>query len=116
MINLTRIASFAAAAVATVGLAFSPAASAKGPKGPTIVDVAIALNTDGPFAGQFDTLIAAVLAADPIVFDTLSGNGKLTVFAPTDDAFAALNLIARQRRQPRYRLPDAGARLPRGAR
>jgi len=92
MIKLARIASFAAAAVATVGLAFSPAASAKGPKGPTIVDVAIALNNDGPFAGQFDTLIAAVLAADPIVFDTLSGNGKLTVFAPTDDAFAALGL------------------------
>jgi uncharacterized surface protein with fasciclin (FAS1) repeats len=92
MIKLARIASFAAAAVATVGLAFSPVASAKGPKGPTIVDVAIAINAEGPFAGQFDTLIAAVLAADPIVFSTLSGNGKLTVFAPTDDAFAALNL------------------------
>lgn len=92
MIKLARIASFAATAVATVGLAFSPAASAKGPKGPTIVDVAIALNADGPFAGQFDTLITAVLAADPIVLDTLSGNGKLTVFAPTDDAFAALGL------------------------
>lgn len=50
----------------------------------------IAINADGPFAGQFDTLITAVLAADPIVLDTLSGNGKLTVFAPTDDAFAAL--------------------------
>lgn len=92
MIKLARIASFAAAAVATVGLAFSPAASAKGPKGPTIVDVAIALNADGPFAGQFDTLVTAVLAADPIVLETLSGNGKLTVFAPTDDAFAALGL------------------------
>ena len=92
MIKLARIASFAAAAVATVGLAFSPVASAKGPKGPTIVDVAIAVNSDGPFAGQFDTLIAAVLAADPIVLDTLSGNGKLTVFAPTDDAFAAIGL------------------------
>ena len=92
MIKTARIASLAAAAVATIGLAFSPVASAKGPKGPTIVDVAIAVNTDGPFAGQFDTLIAAVLAADPIVFETLSGNGKLTVFAPTDDAFAALGL------------------------
>lgn len=92
MIKLARIASFAAAAVATVGLAFSPAASAKGPKGPTVVDVAIALNADGPFAGQFDTLIAAVLAADPIVLDTLSGNGKRTVFAPTDDAFEAIGL------------------------
>jgi uncharacterized surface protein with fasciclin (FAS1) repeats len=94
MNKIASIASFAAAAVATVGLAFSPVASAKGPKGPTIVDVAIAINSEGPFAGQFDTLIAAVLAADPIVLDTLSGNGKLTVFAPTDDAFAALGLDA----------------------
>ena len=93
MIKIARIASFAAAAVATVGLAFSPVASAKGPKGPTIVQVALALNGPGSdYEGQFDTLIAAVLAADPIVLDTLSGNGKLTVFAPTDDAFAALGL------------------------
>jgi uncharacterized surface protein with fasciclin (FAS1) repeats len=90
MTKIASIASLAAAAVATAGLAFSPVASAKGPKGPTIVDVAIAINADGPFAGQFDTLITAVLAADPIVLDTLSGNGKLTVFAPTDDAFDAL--------------------------
>ena len=72
-------------------LAFAPAAQA-GPKGPNIVDVAIAVNSDGPFAGAFDTLIAAVLAADPIVLDTLTGNGQFTVFAPTDDAFAALGL------------------------
>jgi uncharacterized surface protein with fasciclin (FAS1) repeats len=63
-----------------------------GPKGPTIVDVAIAVNSEGPFAGEFDTLIAAVLAADPAVLETLSGNGQHTVFAPTDDAFAALGL------------------------
>jgi uncharacterized surface protein with fasciclin (FAS1) repeats len=62
------------------------------PPGPTIVDVAIAVNSDGPFAGQFDTLIAAVLAADPAVVATLSGNGQFTVFAPTDDAFGALGL------------------------
>jgi uncharacterized surface protein with fasciclin (FAS1) repeats len=63
-----------------------------GPKGDTIVDVAIAVNSEGPFAGEFDTLIAAVLAADPAVAATLSGNGQHTVFAPTDDAFAALGL------------------------
>ena len=62
------------------------------PPGPTIVDVAIAVNSDGPFAGAFDTLIAAVLAADPIVLARLSGNGQFTVFAPTDDAFGALGL------------------------
>jgi len=95
MFKLARIASFAAAAVATFGLAFAPDASAAGPKGPTIVDVAQAVNAEGsPFAGQFDTLIAAVLAADPIVLSTLTGNGKLTVFAPTDDAFEALGLDA----------------------
>lgn len=62
------------------------------PTGNTIVDVAIAANAEGPFAGQFDTLIAAVLAADPIVFNTLTRNGQFTVFAPTDDAFGELGL------------------------
>jgi uncharacterized surface protein with fasciclin (FAS1) repeats len=62
------------------------------PPGPTLVDVAIAINSEGPYAGQFDTLIAAVLAADPVVLKTLSGRGQFTVFAPTDDAFAALGL------------------------
>ena len=61
------------------------------PPGPTVVDVAIEIN-EGPYAGQFDTLIAAVLAADPAVLATLSGNGQFTVFAPTDDAFAALGI------------------------
>jgi uncharacterized surface protein with fasciclin (FAS1) repeats len=83
-----------AAAIATVALAFglaaAPSAEAKGPKGPTLVDVAIAVNSSGKYAGQFDTLIAAVLAADPAVLARLSGNGQTTVFAPTDAAFAAL--------------------------
>ncbi len=47
----------------------------------TIVDVAVA-------AGSFETLVAAVTAADLV--DALSGEGPLTVLAPTDDAFAAL--------------------------
>lgn len=56
------------------------------------MDVAIELNSAGDFEGVFDTLIAALLAADPLVLDTLDGNGKFTVFAPTDDAFAELGL------------------------
>ena len=39
-------------------------------------------------AGSFETLVAAVQAADLV--DTLKGDGPFTVFAPTDAAFAAL--------------------------
>lgn len=39
-------------------------------------------------AGSFNTLAAALEAADLI--DALSGDGPFTVFAPTDEAFAAL--------------------------
>jgi len=46
-----------------------------------IVDTAIA-------AGSFETLVAAVQAAGLV--DTLKGEGPFTVFAPTDEAFAAL--------------------------
>lgn len=60
--------------------------------GPTIVEVVIELNESEDFAGMFDTLIAAVQAADPIVLDTLNGNGQFTVFGPTDDAFADIGL------------------------
>jgi uncharacterized surface protein with fasciclin (FAS1) repeats len=79
------------AAALAVAVVAAPV-TAKSAKSPTIVDVAIAANASGPFAGQFDTLIAAVLAADPAVVETLSGVGRFTVFAPTDDAFAALGI------------------------
>ncbi len=46
-----------------------------------IVDTAIA-------AGDFTTLVSAVQAAG--LEETLRGEGPFTVFAPTDDAFAAL--------------------------
>ena len=46
-----------------------------------IVDTAIA-------AGSFNTLVAAVKAADLV--DALQGDGPLTVFAPTDEAFSKL--------------------------
>lgn len=39
-------------------------------------------------AGQFNTLLAAAQAAG--LADVLAGDGPLTVFAPTDEAFAAL--------------------------
>ena len=46
-----------------------------------IVDTAVS-------AGTFETLVAAVSAADLV--DTLKSEGPFTVFAPTDEAFAAL--------------------------
>jgi uncharacterized surface protein with fasciclin (FAS1) repeats len=46
----------------------------------TIVDVAV--------DGGFNTLVAAVQAADLVA--TLEGDGPFTVFAPTDEAFAKL--------------------------
>ena len=46
-----------------------------------IVDTAVS-------AGSFTTLVAAVQAAGLV--ETLKGEGPFTVFAPTDDAFAAL--------------------------
>jgi uncharacterized surface protein with fasciclin (FAS1) repeats len=47
----------------------------------TVVDVAVA-------AGTFTTLAAALEAAGLV--ETLQGEGPFTVFAPTDEAFAAL--------------------------
>lgn len=49
----------------------------------TIVEIA-AGNPD------FSTLVAAVTAADPAIAEALSGAGPLTVFAPTNEAFANL--------------------------
>ncbi len=61
---------------------------------PNIVDAAVAVNTSGDMAGQFDTLLAALEAADPAILDELSSEEDYTVFAPTDDAFAALGITA----------------------
>ena len=50
-----------------------------------IVDTAVA-------AGGFTTLAKALTAADLV--ETLKGDGPFTVFAPTDEAFAALPKVA----------------------
>lgn len=50
-------------------------------KAGTITEIAIG-------NGNFETLVAALSAADLV--DVLSGEGPFTVFAPTDEAFAAL--------------------------
>ena len=64
--------------IAASAIALSMTMSAKAAD---IVDTAVA-------AGSFQTLVAAVQAAGLV--DTLKGEGPFTVFAPTDEAFAAL--------------------------
>lgn len=74
MKKLISICAFALAAVAGT-------ASAGSHQGKDIVETAID-------AGSFTTLVAAVDAAGLV--ETLQGEGPFTVFAPTDEAFAAL--------------------------
>lgn len=64
---------------ATAALLMAPAAFAGATK--DIVDTAAS-------AGSFNTLLAAAKAAGLV--HTLKGHGPFTVFAPTDEAFAAL--------------------------
>ena len=68
-----------AAFTLTTAIALTAATTAA--KAADIVDTAVG-------AGTFNTLVAAVQAADLV--DTLKGEGPFTVFAPTDEAFAAL--------------------------
>jgi len=73
--QLLRTAVVAAAFVLGTGL------SARADMHADIVDTAVA-------DGRFTTLVAAIEAAG--LAETLKGEGPFTVFAPTDEAFAAL--------------------------
>jgi len=73
MLRKTLAAAATAAGLATAAPAFAQDAD--------IVETATE-------AGSFETLLAAAAAADLV--DTLKGEGPYTVFAPTDEAFAAL--------------------------
>jgi uncharacterized surface protein with fasciclin (FAS1) repeats len=86
---MRRIFSGLLAGALMLGIVAGPVAAAGGSQ--NIVQTAIAINTE---TGEFSTLIAAVVAADPAVLKTLSGRGQFTVFAPTDAAFAKLGLNA----------------------
>ena len=73
MLRRTFIAAAAASSIVTAALADGLSKD--------IVDTAIG-------AGSFGTLVAAVQAAGLV--EVLKGEGPFTVFAPTDEAFAAL--------------------------
>ena len=65
----------------TLGFGLSDSVKAETIPDKDIVEIAAS-------AGSFKTLVAAVQAAGLV--DTLKGKGPLTVFAPTDEAFAKL--------------------------
>jgi uncharacterized surface protein with fasciclin (FAS1) repeats len=67
--------------VASIALAGGNRTMEKEPEMKSIVEIALE-------DGRFTTLVAALEAADLV--GTLEGEGPFTVFAPTDDAFAAL--------------------------
>lgn len=78
LVALSMAVAFGAAAPAAV---FAEPAPYEKADAKDIVDTAVE-------AGSFTTLVAAVQAAG--LEDTLRGDGPFTVFAPTDEAFAAL--------------------------
>lgn len=72
---------FAAALAATIIVSGAALAGDHEKPSKDIVDTAVE-------AGSFETLVTAVKAAGLV--ETLKGEGPFTVFAPTDEAFAAL--------------------------
>ena len=80
MLRRTFTRTFAAAAIA-IFAAFPFVADRAKAAEADIVDTAVS-------AGTFNTLVAAVSAADLV--DVLKSEGPFTVFAPTDEAFAKL--------------------------
>ncbi len=68
-------------AILAAGVAAAAACAPMMEKEPDIVDIAASND-------NFSTLVAAVTAAGLV--DTLKGDGPFTVFAPTNEAFAAL--------------------------
>ncbi len=78
-----HITAVVAAAALSLAVVATPVAARQ--PGATIVDTAIAVNAA---TGEFDELIGAVVRAGLV--DELDGHRQLTVFAPTDAAFAGL--------------------------
>lgn len=80
MLNVVALSKWLAGALLVAVVSTTAVAHDHGKK-KDIVDIAASDD-------QFSTLVAAVKAADLV--DTLKSDGPFTVFAPTNDAFAAL--------------------------
>ena len=84
----------AAAAITGLTLAVAPTVDAKGKPGDAnIVQIASAVNAE---SGEFSTLLAAATCDyfEGAIAGALTGDDKLTLFAPTDAAFGKLGLDA----------------------
>jgi uncharacterized surface protein with fasciclin (FAS1) repeats len=89
-LNQKLIVPVALLAVLFFSFSYFTQPTAAAPERPgSIVDVAVGINAE---TGEFSTLIAAVVAADLV--GALDAPGALTVFAPTDAAFAEIGLNA----------------------
>lgn len=78
-----------AAATIAIALALSACSSDSDEASEETMEVAsVGTIVEVASAGGFGTLVAAVTAAELV--DTLNSEGPFTVFAPTDEAFAAL--------------------------
>jgi uncharacterized surface protein with fasciclin (FAS1) repeats len=87
--KVARPGAFAAIAVALALTLSACGSNAEEPMETATEEVAVGTIVEvASGAGNFSTLVAAVTAADLV--ETLSGAGPFTVFAPTDEAFAAL--------------------------
>ena len=77
----SRLLPFSLLAVISLALSAEAFAGGHAKRSKDIVETAVS-------AGSFDTLVAAIQAADLV--DALKAEGPYTVFAPTDEAFAKL--------------------------
>jgi uncharacterized surface protein with fasciclin (FAS1) repeats len=84
-LTIAAVLMLLAVSPAIVSAAKPAAAEAAKPGSSTIADIAIS-------NGEFTTLVAALSCTDLV--PAVSGNRQLTVFAPTDAAFAKLGLNA----------------------
>jgi len=66
--------------------AMAPPAGRPAAAQPSLLQVALEVNSEGPFAGEFDTLIE-LAGGDAQISAILVSRGQHTVFAPTDAAF-----------------------------
>lgn len=86
---MKNIAKLLLAAIVAVGVLTTTVKAEAKERPPTIVGIALAVNAE---TGEFSTLIAALDYVGLV--DALNAKKQFTVFAPTDAAFAKLNLDA----------------------